>query len=284
MGNKDTGGRVEDVDRYLKDISRLIKQYRSLVEKLTVMAKNKKKNAAAIPDLLLERKHLQENFIAKKQAARANVALLKDGMDALKDRELRDLQEEYRECDGEFKALGLMVEQESLFEGAAKREAGREKFDPSRAKNDDLLDKAASTQRSNLEKLKAGLATVESTKETGKQTAAQLEEDREKIKRIDSGLDEVQSELQLSAVYITRFAKRLMTDKIIIAFAFLLVLGVAGVIAYSALNPGQTTFNVPSDLVPCISTAIYQCSVTATLSPSPSPTVAAAGRLLLRGR
>ena len=27
-GDKDTGGRVEDVDRYLKDISRLIKQYR----------------------------------------------------------------------------------------------------------------------------------------------------------------------------------------------------------------------------------------------------------------
>ena len=66
------------------------------------------------------------------------------------------------------------------------------------------------------------------------------EADREKIKRIDSGLDEVQSELQLSAVYITRFVKRLATDKIIIAFAFLLVLGVAGIIAYSAINPGQS--------------------------------------------
>jgi hypothetical protein len=73
-------------------------------------------------------------------------------------------------------------------------------------------------------KLKSGLATVEATKEQGKFTAAQLEQDREKMKRIDSGLDNVQSEMELSQVLITRFVKRVASDKVIIAFATLLVL------------------------------------------------------------
>ena len=90
-----------------------------------------------------------------------------------------------------------MNDKESLFEGAEKRKAARggEGFDPSRAKNDDLLDKAKTVQQSNLDKLKSGLGIVESTKEQAKYTAAQLEQDREKLKRIDSGLDEVQGEL-----------------------------------------------------------------------------------------
>ena len=95
-----------------------------------------------------------------------------------------------------------MNDKESLFDGAEKRKAARagDGFDPSRAKNDDLLDKAKTVQQSNLDKLKAGLGIVESTKEQAKYTAAQLEQDREKLKRIDSGLDEVQGELCVGGV------------------------------------------------------------------------------------
>ena len=212
------------------------------MEQLVKFSKNKKKYALQIPDLLLERTSLKDQFIAKKQAARANITLLKGGLDVLKDRELRELQEEYREVDSEFKALGLLSEKESLFDGAEKRRAGKggDGFDPSRAKNDDLLDKAASTQKASLDKLKEGLKTVEATKEQAKFTAAQLEQDREKLKRIDSGLDEVQGELELSRILITRVVKSLATDKIIIAFAFLLVAGIVGIVCYATLYKGQT--------------------------------------------
>jgi len=40
--------------------------------------------------------------------------------------------------------------------------------------------------------------------------------------------------------------KRLYTDKIIIAFTFLITVGIVGVIVYAALNPNQNIFNVPS--------------------------------------
>ena len=175
--------------------------------------------------------------------------------------------------DADFKALGVVVEKDALMEGASKSAlAGREGFDPTRAKNDELLDKASGIQQDNLSKLKAGLATVEATKEQGKFTAAQLEQDREKMKRIDSGLDNVQSEMELSQVLLTRFVKRIATDKIVIAFATLLVLAIVGIIVYAALNPNQNFFKVPDVLIPPI--------VTPTPTPSSTPSVSPHRRLL----
>lgn len=219
-----------------------------------------------------ERGKIKDEFIAKKQAARANIALLKEGLNILKEKELKDIQEEYREVDAEFRALGVMVEKDALMDGRPNQVNRNNDFDPTRAKNDDLLDKAKNTQEDTLMKLKSGLATVEATKEQGKFTAAQLEQDREKMKRIDSGLDNVQSEMELSQVLITRFVKRIASDKVIIAFATLLVLAILGIVIYAALNPNQNIFNVPSVVVPPI--------ITSTATPSVSPTPK---KRLLRG-
>jgi len=188
----------------------------------------------------------------------------------LKEKELKDIQDEYREVDAEFRALGVVVEKDALVEGpAAERARGlaaREGgFDPARARNDELLDRAEGIQKDSLQKLKAGLMTVEATKEQGKLTAAQLEQDREKMKRIDSGLDGVQSEMELSQVLLTRFVKRIASDKIVIAFAALLLLGIVGIVVYAALNPGQKLFNVPAAVIPPIVTP------TPTPSATPSP-------------
>jgi hypothetical protein len=189
-----------------------------------------------------------------------------------KEKELKDIQDEYREVDAEFRALGVVVEKDALVEGpAAERARGlaaREGgFDPARARNDELLDRAEGIQKDSLQKLKAGLMTVEATKEQGKLTAAQLEQDREKMKRIDSGLDGVQSEMELSQVLLTRFVKRIASDKIVIAFAALLLLGIVGIVVYAALNPGQKLFNVPAAVIPPIVTP------TPTPSATPSPHV-----------
>ena len=49
---------------------------------------------------------------------------------------------------------------------------------------------------------------------------------------------------ELSQVLLTRFVKRIATDKVVIAFATLLVLAIVGIIVYAALNPGQQFFKV----------------------------------------
>ena len=218
----------------------------------------------------------KDNYLQKKKAAKANISTLKNGLDVLKDGELRQLQEEFREIDNAFKAMGLMADKETLFEGAGKRAEGG--FDPTRARNADLLAAARSKEEDNLGKLKEVLVVAEATKEQGKHTAATLAQDVEKIERIRSGLDDVQGELELSRLYITRILKRLATDKIIIAFAFLLVAGIIAVIVYSIVVPGQTTFAVPCVDSSGINANCGVPSVSATrtasptLSPTPSPT------------
>jgi hypothetical protein len=133
----------------------------------------------------------------------------------------------------------------------------------------------------------------------------------------------VESELEISRKLITRFVKRMYTDKVrggrgperswgcacarrawrqarqppkphdarsssslalplqvIIAFTFLVICGIVGIIVYSTLNPNQKIFNVPDAAKP----AIPGVSVSNSPTPSPSPVTvrrllrAAAGR------
>ena len=117
--------------------------------------------------------------------------------------------------------------------------AGRRGEDGGRPTNDTLLSGALAKQEDTTVKLRDALTQVEQTRETGRYTAAKLEEGREKIRRIDAGLDEVESELEISRKLITRFVKRIYTDRVIIAFTTLIVLALAGIIIYATLNPGQ---------------------------------------------
>lgn len=139
--------------------------------------------------------------------------------------------------------MGLMADKDALFENAPARKG--DKFDPSKAKNKDLLDKAKTKQLENKQKLEEAARMVADTQEVARTTAAELDASREKMAKIDSGLDEVQGELQLSRVYVTRIVKRLATDKVIMALTFVLVAGIIGIICYAVLNPGQKLFAVP---------------------------------------
>jgi len=269
---------VDDVEIVFNQIRNLSKEYRRVVDKLDLIKKDKKKSMEKL-EFISKRNTLKESFISKKQFARDLIKLLRENLRILKDKELQALVDEFREIDADFRSLGVMAERDALMEGAPKSK--RDTFDPTRAKNDDLLDKAANIQSDNLNKLKGGLQTIENTREVGKLTAAKLEEDREKLKRIDQQLDEVQGELELSQVLLTRFVKRIATDKVVIAFATLLILGIAGIITYSVLNPDQKIFNVPDIVKP--DTAALSNAVNSIGSPSPTPTPSTGHVRLLRG-
>jgi len=129
-GKEDKGGSVADVDVYLNQIRDVNKQYRRLVDKLSSMSQ--KKRTAMRIEACEERTLLKNSFIAKKQAARANIATLKQGADVLKTKELTELQEEYRGVDAEFRTMGLMADKDALFDGVTAKKG--DKFDPSRAK------------------------------------------------------------------------------------------------------------------------------------------------------
>ena len=182
----------------------------------------------------------KDSFIAKKKAARANAETLKNGNDVLKKDELKELQEEFRGIDQEFKALGLMADKDQLFEGPRAKQGGGDTFDPKMGKNAEVLSRTKKKEIENLEKLKDASVAVNTIKDQGTSIAAQLKQDVEKIERISSGLDEVTGELALSKIYLTRVIKRLATDKVILSFVFLLIAGIIGIIVYSIVAPGQT--------------------------------------------
>jgi len=230
------------------------------VDKVRLIKKDKKKVEERL-DLLNQRQELKQAFIRKKQAVRSEIGLLKtkaEGLGILKERDLKELQEEFREIDQEFRDMGVMADRDELFDGVRPRED-----DPSKMNNKQLLGKALDTQKDTHAKLKEGLDTLNSTVETAKTTAAVLAADQEKIHSINMGLDQVESELAISQKRLTMFVKRLYTDKVIIAFTFLIVMGIVGIIVYATLNPNQKIFNVPDNVIPPVTTP--------TPSPAASP-------------
>ena len=116
--------------------------------------------------------------------------------------------------------------------------------------NDETLGAALAVQRSTTTNLKEGLATVTHTTGVAAATAAQLAGDRDTIVSINKNLDGVAAELALSRALIRRFVKRLYTDKIFLALTTLLILGIAAIVVYATVKPGQTTFRVPDEVKP----------------------------------
>ncbi|RYG47638.1 hypothetical protein EON67_08395 [archaeon] len=137
-----------------------VRACRNLVDKLTPLKKAKSDKAQTERlELLTQRGEVQDAFIAKKKAARAQIALLRaknEGLGALKERELRELQEAYRDINNEFKELGIMVDRDELLEGAAARRTGAE--DPGSMTNKELLGEAHRIQQDNTAKLQVRAA------------------------------------------------------------------------------------------------------------------------------
>lgn len=116
--------------------------------------------------------------------------------------------------------------------------------------NKDYLDDALATQQNTVEKLREGQRAIEQSREVGAQVTGTLEEDREKIDRISTRLDEVQGELAISRKLLVNFTKRLATDKVIVALSFLIVCAIVFIIVWAATHPGQKLFNVPEAVKP----------------------------------
>lgn len=100
--------------------------------------------------------------------------------------------------------------------------------------NDGYLDRASEINRNTTQQLLDGLRIVEETRQIGQTTVETLEDNKDKIKKINHNLDETQGELKLANTLMTRFLKRIATDKVIIAFTTLVFGGATGIGLHSA--------------------------------------------------
>jgi hypothetical protein len=116
--------------------------------------------------------------------------------------------------------------------------------------NDEYLSSAKALQQKTTEQLNDGLRIVIDTREVATAAAETLSGDKEKMTRISKGLDVIDSELFVARKLLVRIAKRIYTDKILIALTLLVLVAIVAIIIFATLHPGQPAFNVPDEIKP----------------------------------
>lgn len=244
-----------DVDAYLLRIAKEIEKYDDIMARLKRW-RRLPKDPVEKEEMMQRREDLKAAFIDNKKRCRVAISRLSSRKkQTAKTNELGDYQTRFREMDAEFKTYREEASSEShhdqrssLFSGARQRPA--DGFDARYAGNDELLDRATDTHKDTTKQLRNALGELVQADEVADATLVTLEEDRKRLEKVDHRMDEIQGDLALSNQLITRFVKRLYTDKIIILFTCLIVCAIAGIIAYSVIDPDQDTFPVPDDVKP----------------------------------
>jgi len=110
-----------------------------------------------------------------------------------------------------------------------------------------VLNEAAQIQEGDINKLKDIKRVIQNTTQVGTDTLVEMQTQKEQLARIDDGVDQVKSNIQLANKHLRVFVRRMATDKIIMGFLLLIFLGVIFIIIYSTvINPKAKT-NVPEN-------------------------------------
>eukprot|EP00004_Rigifila_ramosa_P008585 TRINITY_DN1983_c1_g1_i1.p1 TRINITY_DN1983_c1_g1~~TRINITY_DN1983_c1_g1_i1.p1 ORF type:complete len:232 (-),score=73.50 TRINITY_DN1983_c1_g1_i1:48-743(-) len=113
----------------------------------------------------------------------------------------------------------------------------------------EIIQAAGQIQDQSIDSLARSKQMVASAQAIGSDTAATLREQTEQLKRIDKGIDEVESNLKLADKQMRAFMRRMMTDKMIMCLLCLAVFGVVAVIIWSAVDSKSKT-NTPDEFTP----------------------------------
>lgn len=108
--------------------------------------------------------------------------------------------------------------------------------DPDAMTTQQVLEKGEKIQKEDLSSLDRTIQTLEQTKETGVAIGQRLAEQTEQLGKIGEGIHEVNAYLKLASRELRAFVRRTATDKLIMGFACLIVLGIIFIIIWSAMN------------------------------------------------
>ncbi|KAK1943835.1 putative plant SNARE 12 [Phytophthora citrophthora] len=129
--------------------------------------------------------------------------------------------------------------------------------------NKELLDKTLDIQSKTEQSLMSTAKMVEQSKDVAAATAEALRGQREHIVEITDAVMGIEDSLQRADKLIRSFARRMATDRVILLFTFLVILGIAGIVGYKSVHPEDTTFYVPDEVTPPDPTELYNTTVTA---------------------
>jgi SNARE protein len=81
--------------------------------------------------------------------------------------------------------------------------------------------------------------TIEQTAEVGRETSGKLKAQTEQLGRIGDDLDKIETTLKRADRELRAFIRRMATDKVIMCFMMLIVLGICAIIIYQIVNKSK---------------------------------------------
>lgn len=117
----------------------------------------------------------------------------------------------------------------------------------------DMIEMAKERQQEQAASLERQKEMLAATENVGTETMRQLKDQTEQMKNIDADIMRVESNLKRADLLVRAFLRRMATDKFILVFLFLIVVGLLTIIIYKAINPEEAEeqgINVPDEITP----------------------------------
>ncbi|WVZ57071.1 hypothetical protein U9M48_007507 [Paspalum notatum var. saurae] len=116
--------------------------------------------------------------------------------------------------------------------------------------NQQLMDAGRTQMDQTDQAIERSKMVVAQTIETGAQTAATLTQQTEQMKRIGNELDSVHFSLKKASQLVKEIGRQVATDKCIMAFLFLIVVGVIAIIVVKIVHPNNKNIRDIPGLAP----------------------------------
>lgn len=153
--------------------------------------------------------------------------------------------------------------------------------------NREVASEALRIQKENKNIVGDIITELQETKEIAVNATEMLEEQHETIKNIGAKVLGLRSDVKRAGNLLRQFRRRMMTDKLIVCFLFLIVVGIAFCVVYAAVVPGQDTVYMPDAAKPPTANELEKDynSITGqtTVAPVTTTTTTAAPGRRLRG-
>ena len=114
----------------------------------------------------------------------------------------------------------------------------------------EVMHEASKVQDASMLKVKRMQQQVAETSMVGTATATALKGQTEQLKNIDADIIKVKSNLSRADLLLRQFMRKMMTDKLIMSFLCLIVIGVGVIIVWKVVDPkGQEAALTPTQVV-----------------------------------
>ncbi|KAL3661870.1 hypothetical protein V7S43_013163 [Phytophthora oleae] len=246
---------MAEISYYDADLSDAIEKLNELMGKVAKAPPGVRPEMLAMAEVKLkEMVELKKGFqLALRQAPRDQVVAFREKFEEHCAR-VEELSSEFRWAKAEQERNGLFGDRAAA-SAAGARTTG--------LGNKELLDKTLDIQSKTEQSLMSTAKLVEQSKDVAAATAEALRGQREHIVEITDAVMGIEDSLQRADKLIRSFARRMATDRVILLFTFLVIVGIAGIVGYKSIHPEDTTFYVPDEVTPPDPTELYNTTVSA---------------------